>query len=61
MTGDEAAARLAALAQRAEDPIARFMLEADGAALPDPPFGATVDWAAFYLTGAPRLDLEPAA
>ena len=61
MTGDEAVARIAALAERAEDPIARFMLEADGAALPDPPFGATVDWAAFYLTGAPRLDLEPVA
>jgi CHAT domain-containing protein len=49
----EAARRLFALAERASDPIASFLLEADAARLGDPPFAEPYHWAAFHVTGEP--------
>jgi CHAT domain-containing protein len=58
MTSEEAAGRLAAVRQRTGDSTARFRLEAFEYELksgPDRPFTTPLDWAAFFLTGAPKL------
>jgi hypothetical protein len=68
-TGDELRAisaaaareRLLALADGAGDPFAAMELEAYAHRLPDPPFAAPAQWAAFYVIGRPTIDFEEAA
>jgi CHAT domain-containing protein len=49
--------RLLAMADAAGDPFAAMALEAYAHRLPDPPFAAPSQWAAFFLTGRPTLEL----
>ena len=49
--------RLLALADAAGDPFAAMALEAYAHRLPDPPFAGPSQWAAFFLTGRPTLEL----
>ncbi len=57
MEAGEARERLLALADAAADPFAAMALEAYAHRLPDPPFAAPSQWAAFFLTGRPTLEL----
>ena len=57
MQAGEARERLLALADAAADPFAAMALEAYAHRLPDPPFAAPSQWAAFFLTGRPTLEL----
>jgi tetratricopeptide (TPR) repeat protein len=67
-TGDElremsaavARERLLALTDLASDPFAAMELEAYAHHLPDPPFAAPAQWAAFYVIGRPTIDFEEA-
>ena len=61
MTAASARDRLLALADAAGDPFAALELEAYAHRLPDHPFAAPAQWAAFYLTGRPTIDFEAAA
>jgi CHAT domain-containing protein len=57
MDAGEARERLLALADAAGDPFAAMALEAYAHRLPDPPFAGPSQWAAFFLTGRPTLEL----
>ena len=57
MDAGEARERLLALADAAGDPFAAMALEAYAHKLPDPPFAAPSQWAAFFITGRPTLEL----
>ncbi len=57
MEAGEARERLLALADAAADPFAAMALEAYAHRLPDPPFAAPSQWASFFLTGRPTLEL----
>ena len=57
MDAGEARERVLALADAAGDPFAAMALEAYAHRLPDPPFAAPSQWAAFFLTGRPTLEL----
>jgi CHAT domain-containing protein len=57
MDAGEARERLLALADAAGDPFAAMALEAYAHRLPDPPFAEPSQWAAFFLTGRPTLEL----
>jgi CHAT domain-containing protein len=57
MEAGEARERLLALADAAGDPFAAMALEAYAHRLPDPPFAAPSQWAAFFITGRPTLEL----
>lgn len=57
MDAGEARERLLALADGADDPFAAMALEAYAHGLADPPFAAPSQWASFFLTGRPTLEL----
>jgi hypothetical protein len=61
MSAAAARERLLALADGAGDPYAAMELEAYAHRLPDPPFAAPAQWAAFYVIGRPTIDFEEAA
>jgi hypothetical protein len=61
MSAAVARERLIALADGAGDPYAAMELEAYAHRLPDPPFAAPAQWAAFYVIGRPTIDFEEAA